>query len=273
MLPARRPALSGKLQACARLLDHIRNTSMDKVVVVASRLAVLRRIRQYVIDTFDGGEAAVWMLHGDIPNKKRQELIAKFNGGDGGFRVCLLIANLAVGINLIGANHLIMLAPSYNPSVDKQASARCHRGGQKKPCYVYRLLTTGSIDETVVMRQMRKGGLCSMLEDGKLPPLHSPDCDLLFKLDEPECPSRLHATSPPDSPFVNQSAWGVGYGARETETWLPLLGKETLLEPPCHMLVPLEVPVEREGRVAVECTAVSSAEGRSLVSFVLRSKE
>jgi hypothetical protein len=51
------------------------------------------------------------------------------------------------------------------------------------------------------------------------------------------------------------------------------LGKETLLESPCHMLVPLEVPVEREGRVAVECTAVSSAEGRSLVSFVLRSKE
>jgi hypothetical protein len=245
-------------------LDHIRAEIMDKIVVVASRLAVLRRIRQYVVDTFDGGDASVWMLHGDVPTKKRQELVAKFNGGEGGLRVCLLIVNLAVGINLVGANHLILLAPSYNPSVDKQAAARCHRGGhERKPCYVYRLLATGSIDETVVMRQLRKGGLCNMLEDGKLPPLHSPDCDLLFKLDEPECLSRLHATSPRDSPYVDESAWGVEEGAGETETWLPLLLKEALLEPPCHMS---EECVE--GRAAVQCTATTSMDGTSLVSFM-----
>ena len=96
--------------------------------------------------------------------------------------------------------------------------------------------STPPFHETVMMRQLRKGGLCSMIEDGKLPPLHSPDCDLLFKLDEPECPSRLHATSPPDSPFVDQSAWGVGYGAGETETWLPrtavcCAGRATKREP------------------------------------------
>jgi len=263
---AEQMALSGKLQACARLLDHIRAESMDKIVVVASRLAVLRRIRQYVVDTFDGGEASVWMLHGDVPIEKRKERIDQFNGGAGGLRVCLLISNLAVGINLVGANHVILLAPAYNPAVDKQAAARCHRGGQLKPCYVYRLLATGSIDETIVMRQLRKGGLCDILVDGKLPPLHSPDCDLLFKLDEPACVSRLHTTSPRDSPYVDESVWGVGEAAGDTETWLPLLMKEALLEPPCYM-----TDASIEGCRAVQCTANPNVDGATLVSFVLRS--
>eukprot|EP00310_Coccolithus_braarudii_P021287 CAMPEP_0183355044 /NCGR_PEP_ID=MMETSP0164_2-20130417/38975_1 /TAXON_ID=221442 /ORGANISM="Coccolithus pelagicus ssp braarudi, Strain PLY182g" /LENGTH=281 /DNA_ID=CAMNT_0025528055 /DNA_START=28 /DNA_END=873 /DNA_ORIENTATION=- len=265
---AEQMALSGKMQACARLLDHIRAQSMDKIVVVASRLAVLRRIRQYVVETFEGGEASVWMLHGDVPPEKRKGLVDQFNGGVGGLRVCLLISNLAVGINLVGANHIILLAPSYNPAVDKQAAARCHRGGQTKPCYVYRLLATGSIDETIVMRQLRKGGLCDMLVDGSLPPLHSPDCDLLFKLDEPACLSRLHTTSPRDSPYVDESVWGVGAAAGdERETWLPLLLKEALLEPPCYM-----TDASVEGCRAVQCTATANVDGMKLVSFVLRSK-
>ena len=79
-------------------------------------------------------------------------------------------------------NHAILLAPSYNLAVDAQAAARCHRGGQTRPCYVYRLLTTGSIDETIIQRQVRKDGLCNMLEKGSLPPLHTPDCALLITL-------------------------------------------------------------------------------------------
>lgn len=264
------PALSGKLQACARLLDHIRVETTDKIVVVAPRLAVLRRIRQYVIDTFDGGESSVWMLHGEVPAKKREQLVEEFNGGTQGLRVCLLISNLAVGINLIGANHLIMLAPAYNPAVDNQAMARCHRGGQKKVCYIYRLLTTGSSDETIIQRQVRKGGLCEMLADGKLPPLHSPDCDLLFKLDEPDCVSRLHTTMPSDSPYADESAWeprnGPCCGLRG-ETWLAPFMQELLLEPPCHMK-----DEAVEGRRAVQCDAAPNADGLSLVSFVLRSK-
>ena len=48
-------------------------------------------------------------------------------------RVCLLSLELGVGINLIGANHLIMLSPSYNPADDIQAMARIHRGGMQPP--------------------------------------------------------------------------------------------------------------------------------------------
>ena len=53
----------------------------------------------------------------------------RFNSGAKLPRVCLLSVDLAVGINLVGANHLIMLGPSYNPTVDVQAMARIHRPG------------------------------------------------------------------------------------------------------------------------------------------------
>ena len=44
------------------------------------------------------------------------------------------------GLNLIGANRLVMFDPDWNPANDDQAMARVWRDGQKKPCFVYRLL-------------------------------------------------------------------------------------------------------------------------------------
>lgn len=53
------------------------------------------------------------------------------------------------GINLIGANRLVMFDPDWNPANDKQALARIWRDGQPKTCYIYRLFTTGTIEEKI----------------------------------------------------------------------------------------------------------------------------
>ena len=44
------------------------------------------------------------------------------------------------GLNLIGANRLVMFDPDWNPANDDQAMARVWRDGQKKICFIYRLL-------------------------------------------------------------------------------------------------------------------------------------
>lgn len=50
------------------------------------------------------------------------------------------------GLNLIGANRLVMFDPDWNPANDEQAMARCWRDGQKKQCYIYRLIAVSILE-------------------------------------------------------------------------------------------------------------------------------
>ena len=68
-----------------------------------------------------------------------------------------------VGINLIGGSRLIMMDCEWNPAIDKQAMARIWRQGQKKPVFIYRLITSGLIEETIIRRQTLKSGLEAVL--------------------------------------------------------------------------------------------------------------
>ena len=54
-----------------------------------------------------------------------------------------------------------MFDPDWNPANDEQAMARVWRDGQKRPCHVYRLVTTGTIEEKILQRQVTKRGLDS----------------------------------------------------------------------------------------------------------------
>lgn len=47
-----------------------------------------------------------------------------------------------IGLNLIGASRMILFDMDWNPAVDMQAMARIWRKGQRRPCYIYRLVTT-----------------------------------------------------------------------------------------------------------------------------------
>jgi DNA repair and recombination RAD54-like protein len=68
------------------------------------------------------------------------------------------------GLNLIGGNRLVLFDPDWNPATDKQAAARVWRDGQKKRVYVYRFLTTGTIEEKVYQRQMSKESLQKVVD-------------------------------------------------------------------------------------------------------------
>lgn len=69
------------------------------------------------------------------------------------------------GLNLIGGNRLVLFDPDWNPAVDKQAAARCWRDGQKKRCFTYRFLATGTVEEKIFQRQLSKEGLQSVVDD------------------------------------------------------------------------------------------------------------
>lgn len=59
-----------------------------------------------------------------------------------------------VGVNLIGADRVVIYDPDWNPSTDAQARERAWRIGQKKQVTVYRLLTAGTIEEKIYHRYL-----------------------------------------------------------------------------------------------------------------------
>jgi len=79
-------------------------------------------------------------------------LVDKFNNPFSGIQVFLLCAKAGgTGLNLIGANRMILCEVDWNPSNDLQVMGRIWREGQKKPVYIYRLLTSGTMEEKVIL--------------------------------------------------------------------------------------------------------------------------
>lgn len=95
-------------------------------------------------------------MDGSTSVKLRQSIISNFNS-DASIYVFLLTTRAGgLGINLIGADRVILFDPDWNPTTDMQARARAWRFGQSRPVTIYRLITSGTIEEKVYHRQIFK---------------------------------------------------------------------------------------------------------------------
>lgn len=98
----------------------------------------------------------------------RQNLVEEFNTQEDIFVFLLTTRVGGVGVNLIGANRIIIFDPDWNPSTDIQARERAWRIGQTRHVIIYRLLTAGTIEEKIYHRQVFKLYLTNrILKDAK----------------------------------------------------------------------------------------------------------
>ncbi|KAF9653003.1 hypothetical protein BDM02DRAFT_3266009 [Thelephora ganbajun] len=150
-------SLSGKLTALASLLNTISKGTDEKVVIVSHWTSTLNIIEAYCKKR----SYTYHRLDGSTPSQKRQEYVNDFNKASQASRFLFLLSSKAggVGINLIGASRLCLIDGDWNPSHDLQSMARIHRDGQKRPVFIYRFLTAGTIDEKIFQRQVTKLGL------------------------------------------------------------------------------------------------------------------
>ncbi|XP_076582871.1 DNA repair and recombination protein RAD54-like [Chaetodon auriga] len=156
------PQLSGKLLVLDYILAMTRTTTSDKVVLVSNYTQTLDlfeklcRSRRYLFVRLDG----------TMSIKKRAKIVERFNSPSSPEFIFMLSSKAGgCGLNLIGANRLVMFDPDWNPANDEQAMARVWRDGQKKTCYIYRLLSTGTIEEKILQRQAHKKALSSCVVD------------------------------------------------------------------------------------------------------------
>ena len=71
------------------------------------------------------------------------------------------------GLNLTAADTVIHYDPWWNPAVERQATDRAHRIGQKNKVFVYKFITQGSVEEKINHLQQKKQALADALFDGK----------------------------------------------------------------------------------------------------------
>ncbi|XP_072269343.1 DNA repair and recombination protein RAD54B, partial [Pyxicephalus adspersus] len=105
-------------------------------------------------------------LDGQTPVNDRQRIVDGFNSKYSSDFIFLLSSKAGgVGLNLIGASHLILYDIDWNPANDIQAMARVWRDGQQHTVHIYRLLTTGTLEEKIYQRQISKQGLSGAVVD------------------------------------------------------------------------------------------------------------
>ncbi|XP_036211824.1 DNA excision repair protein ERCC-6 isoform X3 [Myotis myotis] len=107
-------------------------------------------------------------MDGTTTIASRQPLITRYNEDTSIFVFLLTTRVGGLGVNLTGANRVIIYDPDWNPSTDTQARERAWRIGQRKQVTVYRLLTAGTIEEKIYHRQIFKQFLTNrVLKDPK----------------------------------------------------------------------------------------------------------
>ena len=97
--------------------------------------------------------------------RDRAEPVQRFQNGE----VPLFLLSLkagGVGLNLTAADTVIHYDPWWNPTAEAQASDRAHRIGQDKPVFVYRLITSDTVEERIEQMKERKAELAAAVLDG-----------------------------------------------------------------------------------------------------------
>ncbi|CAJ0961335.1 unnamed protein product, partial [Mesorhabditis belari] len=159
---------SGKLMVLGSLMEAFAQAK-ERVIVFSNFTQTLDMLESFCQNL----AYEVLRLDGAVATKDRQKVIKQFNESKY-YNTVLLVSTKTggTGLNLIGASRLVLFDLDWNPANDLQAMARIWREGQMKTCHIYRLLLTGTIDEKILQRQIKKTGLHTIFD----PEAQSAEC-------------------------------------------------------------------------------------------------
>lgn len=129
-----------------RMLIFSQFTSMHEII--------MKELAKENIDYF--------YLSGKTSSEDRLKMSERFNQGEKGVFLISLKAG-GTGLNLTGADTVILYDLWWNPAVEDQATGRAHRFGQKNIVQVIRLIAEGTIEEKIYELQQKKRELISQV--------------------------------------------------------------------------------------------------------------
>jgi len=137
--------VSPKLEEFGEIVDGLTAGDETHKAVVFSQWETMLDKAAEVLDTRGIGYS---ILHGKVPGRERQEMLARFRD-DPSIRVFLSTDAGGTGLNLQTADTVIHLELPWNPAVLEQRNARVHRMGQTAPVRIIQLVARNTIEERV----------------------------------------------------------------------------------------------------------------------------
>ncbi|XP_058466694.1 uncharacterized protein LOC131439558 [Malaya genurostris] len=151
----------------------------DRMLVFSQSLLTLNLIERFLQKHKIPGTENHWAkntnyyrLDGSTAAQEREKLINEFNSNPNIHLFLVSTRAGSLGINLVGANRVVVFDASWNPCHDTQAVCRVYRYGQKKPCFVYRLVMDNCLEKKIYDRQINKQGMSDRIVDECNPDAH-----------------------------------------------------------------------------------------------------
>lgn len=196
---------SGKFVLLMEILRKCQSIG-DKALVFSQSLVSLNLMEQFLkAETTTDWElnADYFRLDGNTPSDLRNKWCHAFNDKNDPRARLFLISTRAggAGINLVGANRVVIFDASWNPTNDIQSIFRVYRYGQQKPCYVYRFISEGTMEKKIYQRQVLKESLAHRVVDAETIERHfnGPKSHELYEFDpEPQWLPPLESTGVQD---------------------------------------------------------------------------
>jgi SNF2 family DNA or RNA helicase len=141
---------SAKFDQLMKLIEECR-LSGRRVLIFSQFTKMLQLIKREL--TYEG--QSFFYLDGQTPSEERVELCNRFNKGEHDLFLISLKAG-GTGLNLTGADTVILYDIWWNPAVEEQAADRAHRIGQTKDVHVIKLVSKGTIEEKMNELQDKK---------------------------------------------------------------------------------------------------------------------
>ncbi|ACK61588.1 TPA: SNF2 helicase associated domain-containing protein [Bacillus cereus] len=153
---------SAKFEQLLEILEECRSTG--KRILIFSQFTKMlsiigRELNRQAIPYF--------YLDGSTPAQDRVELCDRFNEGEGDLFLISLKAG-GTGLNLTGADTVILYDLWWNPAVEQQAADRAYRMGQKNTVQVIKLVAQGTIEEKMhELQESKKNLIAEVIEPGE----------------------------------------------------------------------------------------------------------
>lgn len=135
------------------IVRHITDkTSRHKVLVFSQFVKMLELIQNELTKLNIEYE----YLDGQSSSNQREQSVNNFQENEN-LRVFLISLKAGgTGLNLTAADYVYIVDPWWNPAVENQAIDRCHRIGQGKKVFAYRMICKNTVEEKIIALQDKK---------------------------------------------------------------------------------------------------------------------